>query len=51
MYSGKIVERAPVVSLFADPQHPYTIGPAGLDPQLHLEQPRLPRSKARCRMR
>jgi len=41
MYSGKIVERAPVVSLFADPQHPYTIGLLGSIPQLHLEQQRL----------
>jgi peptide/nickel transport system ATP-binding protein len=41
MYSGKIVERAPVASLFADPQHPYTIGLLGSIPQLHLEQHRL----------
>jgi peptide/nickel transport system ATP-binding protein len=41
MYSGKIVERAPVASLFADPQHPYTIGLLGSIPQLHLEQERL----------
>ncbi len=26
MYAGQIVERAPVDDLFADPQHPYTIG-------------------------
>lgn len=26
MYAGKIVEQAPVRNLFADPQHPYTIG-------------------------
>ncbi len=41
MYSGKIVERAPVVSLFAEPQHPYTIGLLGSIPQLHVEQERL----------
>ena len=41
MYSGKIVERAPVASLFAEPQHPYTIGLLGSIPQLHLEQHRL----------
>ena len=41
MYSGKIVERAPVASLFAHPQHPYTIGLLGSIPQLHLEQERL----------
>lgn len=26
MYAGRVVERAPTKSLFADPQHPYTIG-------------------------
>lgn len=26
MYTGKIVEEAPVKPLFADPQHPYTVG-------------------------
>ncbi len=41
MYSGRIVERAPVAALFADPQHPYTIGLLGSIPQLHLEQERL----------
>src|SRR5499426_4107200 len=29
MYAGKIVESAPVRELFADPQHPYTIGLLG----------------------
>ena len=32
MYAGRIVERAPVAALFAEPQHPYTIGLLGLDP-------------------
>jgi oligopeptide/dipeptide ABC transporter ATP-binding protein len=41
MYAGRIVERAPVVALFAEPQHPYTIGLLGSIPQLHLEQDRL----------
>jgi len=34
MYAGKIVERAPVDALFADPQHPYTIGLLGSIPRL-----------------
>jgi peptide/nickel transport system ATP-binding protein len=41
MYSGKIVERAPVARLFAEPQHPYTIGLLGSIPKLHLAQDRL----------
>jgi peptide/nickel transport system ATP-binding protein len=41
MYSGRIVERAPVARLFAEPQHPYTIGLLGSIPKLHLEQARL----------
>jgi len=41
MYAGRIVERAPVEALFADPQHPYTIGLLGSIPKLHLEQERL----------
>ena len=41
MYAGRIVERAPVAALFAEPQHPYTIGLLGSIPQLHLEQERL----------
>jgi peptide/nickel transport system ATP-binding protein len=41
MYSGKIVERAPVERLFAEPQHPYTIGLLGSIPKLHLAQDRL----------
>jgi peptide/nickel transport system ATP-binding protein len=42
MYSGRIVEKAGVESLFAEPQHPYTIGLLGSIPKLHLEQQRLP---------
>ena len=41
MYSGRIVERASVTSLFDQPQHPYTIGLLGSIPKLHLEQTRL----------
>jgi oligopeptide/dipeptide ABC transporter ATP-binding protein len=41
MYSGRIVERASVARLFAEPQHPYTIGLLGSIPKLHLEQDRL----------
>jgi oligopeptide/dipeptide ABC transporter ATP-binding protein len=41
MYLGRIVECAPVDKLFADPQHPYTIGLLGSIPRLHLEQERL----------
>ncbi len=41
MYSGRIVERASVVQLFDQPQHPYTIGLLGSIPKLHLEQTRL----------
>ncbi|MES3001954.1 MAG: ABC transporter ATP-binding protein [Pseudomonadota bacterium] len=41
MYSGRIVERAPVRRLFAHPQHPYTIGLLGSIPSLHHEQERL----------
>jgi peptide/nickel transport system ATP-binding protein len=41
MYSGLIVERAPVARLFAHPQHPYTIGLLGSIPSMHQEQQRL----------
>ncbi|HXF81018.1 MAG TPA: ABC transporter ATP-binding protein [Usitatibacter sp.] len=42
MYAGRIVEVASVESLFADPQHPYTIGLLGSIPRLDIEQARLP---------
>jgi len=41
MYAGKIVEQAPVDALFADPQHPYTIGLLGSIPQLDQEREQL----------
>src|SRR5437868_3594640 len=41
MYAGRIVEKAPVARLFAQPQHPYTIGLLGSIPSMHLEQERL----------
>jgi peptide/nickel transport system ATP-binding protein len=41
MYAGRVVERASVASLFAEPQHPYTIGLLGSIPKLHLKQARL----------
>jgi peptide/nickel transport system ATP-binding protein len=41
MYAGKIVEQAPVNALFADPQHPYTIGLLGSIPRLDVDRERL----------
>ena len=41
MYAGRVVERCEVGRLFAEPQHPYTIGLLGSIPRLHLEQARL----------
>ncbi len=41
MYAGKIVESAPVDSLFADPQHPYTIGLLGSIPRIEVDRERL----------
>jgi peptide/nickel transport system ATP-binding protein len=41
MYAGQVVERCDVLRLFAEPQHPYTIGLLGSIPRLHLEQERL----------
>ena len=41
MYAGEVVERAPVETLFAMPQHPYTIGLIGSIPRLDLRKERL----------
>jgi oligopeptide/dipeptide ABC transporter ATP-binding protein len=41
MYAGKVVERTGIAALFADPQHPYTIGLLGAIPKLRGEQSRL----------
>jgi peptide/nickel transport system ATP-binding protein len=41
MYAGRVVERASVEDLFAQPQHPYTIGLLGSIPRLDVEQDRL----------
>jgi peptide/nickel transport system ATP-binding protein len=42
MYAGRIVEHASVETLFARPEHPYTVGLLGSMPRLDLEQERLP---------
>ncbi|MBI3714791.1 MAG: ABC transporter ATP-binding protein, partial [Betaproteobacteria bacterium] len=41
MYAGRVVERASVARLFAEPQHPYAIGLLGSIPKMHLTQTRL----------
>src|SRR5687768_8915426 len=41
MYAGQVIERCAVPRLFAEPQHPYSIGLLGSIPRLHLEQQRL----------
>ncbi|MGH8670090.1 MAG: ABC transporter ATP-binding protein [Burkholderiales bacterium] len=41
MYAGQVIERCAVPRLFAEPQHPYTVGLLGSIPRLHLEQERL----------
>ena len=41
MYAGEIVERAPVDALFAQPEHPYTIGLLGSIPRLDHRTDRL----------
>jgi peptide/nickel transport system ATP-binding protein len=42
MYAGRIVEKAPVERLFAEPQHPYTIGLLGSIPRLDVTREHLP---------
>jgi peptide/nickel transport system ATP-binding protein len=41
MYAGQVVERAPVAALFAQPQHPYTVGLLGSIPRLDRRRDRL----------
>jgi oligopeptide/dipeptide ABC transporter ATP-binding protein len=41
MYAGKVIERCAAARLFAEPQHPYTVGLLGSIPRLHLDQERL----------
>ncbi|MFW5833841.1 MAG: ABC transporter ATP-binding protein [Pseudomonadota bacterium] len=41
MYAGKVVERAPVDALFADAQHPYTLGLLAAVPRLDDDKDRL----------
>jgi peptide/nickel transport system ATP-binding protein len=42
MYAGRIAEVADVEALFADPQHPYTLGLLASIPRLDVERERLP---------
>jgi peptide/nickel transport system ATP-binding protein len=41
MYAGRIVESAPVLGLFDEPQHPYTLGLLGSMPRLGDDRDRL----------
>src|SRR6202008_3644320 len=41
MDAGQVIERCSGARLFAEPQHPYTIGLLGSIPRLHLAQERL----------
>lgn len=41
MYAGRVVERASAADLFADPQHPYTLGLLGSIPRLDEDRDRL----------
>ena len=47
MYAGQIVERASVASLFARPEHPYTVGLLGSIPRLDVKRERLPSIEGR----
>jgi len=47
MYAGQIVERAPVATLFARPEHPYTVGLLGSIPRLDEKRKRLPSIEGR----
>ncbi len=47
MYAGQIVERAPVATLFARPEHPYTVGLLGSIPRLDHRRERLPSIEGR----
>jgi peptide/nickel transport system ATP-binding protein len=47
MYAGQIVERAPVESLFARPEHPYTVGLLGSIPKLDQKRESLPSIEGR----
>jgi peptide/nickel transport system ATP-binding protein len=47
MYAGQIVERAPVETLFARPEHPYTVGLLGSIPRLDHKRERLPSIEGR----
>jgi peptide/nickel transport system ATP-binding protein len=51
MYAGRIIEQASVEALFADPQHPYTIGLLGSIPRLDLAQERLATIEGQVPMR
>lgn len=41
MYAGRIIEQAPVLDIFDDPRHPYTIGLHKSAPSLTVEKSRL----------
>ena len=47
MYAGQIVERAPVETLFARPEHPYTVGLLGSIPKIDHRRERLPSIEGR----
>jgi peptide/nickel transport system ATP-binding protein len=47
MYAGQIVEKAPVETLFARPEHPYTVGLLGSIPKLDHKRALLPSIEGR----